>query len=70
MAMDPKAMFDGMDKNKDGAVTKDEHPRPEFFDRSDTNADGKITLDEMQEAFKRMQQRAGGGGGGPGAGAN
>jgi len=70
MAMDPKAMFDGMDKNKDGAVTKDEHPRPEFFDRSDTNADGKITLDEMQEAFKRMQQRAGGGGGGPGPGAN
>ncbi len=56
MPMDPKAIFEGMDKNKDGAVTKDEHPRPEFFDRSDTNADGKITLEEMQEAFKRMQR--------------
>jgi len=68
MAMDPKAMFDSMDQNKDGSVTKEEHPRPEFFDRSDTNGDGKITLEEMQEAFKRMQQRAGGGGAPPAGG--
>ncbi|TWW09446.1 hypothetical protein E3A20_14220, partial [Planctomyces bekefii] len=25
------------DKDKDGVVTKSEHPRPEFFDRSDLN---------------------------------
>ena len=60
--MDPKAMFESMDANKDGVVTKEEHPRPEFFDRSDSNGDGKLTLEEMQEAMQRMRQRA------PGAG--
>ena len=67
MQMDPKVMFEGMDKNKDGVVTKDEHPRPEFFDRSDLNGDGKLTLEELQEAIqKMMQQRPPGGGGGAG----
>lgn len=57
---DPKVMFEGMDKNKDGIVTKDEHPRPEFFDRSDKDADGKLTLEEMQASFReRMQQGQG-----------
>ncbi|MFM7036228.1 MAG: efflux RND transporter periplasmic adaptor subunit [Planctomycetaceae bacterium] len=67
MRMDPKAWFESMDKNKDGVVTKDEHPRPESFDRSDENSDGKMTLEEMQKAVNRMMQ-AGGGGGGAGAG--
>jgi HlyD family secretion protein len=59
-APDPKVMFEGMDKNKDGIVTKDEHPRPEFFDRSDKDGDGKLTLEEMQAAFReRMQQGQG-----------
>ncbi|MFO1002592.1 MAG: efflux RND transporter periplasmic adaptor subunit [Planctomycetaceae bacterium] len=57
---DPKVMFEGMDKNKDGIVTKEEHPRPEFFDRSDKDGDGKLTLEEMQAAFReRMQQGQG-----------
>lgn len=57
---DPKVMFDGMDKNKDGIVTKDEHPRPEFFDRSDKDGDGKLTLEELQASFReRMQQGQG-----------
>ena len=59
---DPKTMFEGMDKNKDGVVTKDEHPRPESFDRSDKDGDGKLTLEEMQQAF---QQRGQGKGKGP-----
>jgi HlyD family secretion protein len=54
---DPKAAFESMDKNKDGAVTKEEHPRPEFFDRSDANGDGKITLEEMEESFRQRQQQ-------------
>ena len=59
---DPKTIFDMMDKNKDGSVTKDEHPRPESFDPSDKDGDGKITLEEMQQAF---QQRGQGQGKGP-----
>lgn len=53
---DPKVMFDGMDANKDGVITKDEHPRPESFDRSDANGDGKLTLEELQQAFQRRGQ--------------
>lgn len=65
MGMDPKAMFESMDKDKDGVVTKSEHPRPEFFDRSDLNGDGKLTVEELQEAIqKMMQQRPPGGGAG------
>jgi hypothetical protein len=57
---DPKVMFESMDKNKDGIVTKEEHPRPEFFDRSDKDGDGKLTLEEMQASFReRMQQGQG-----------
>ena len=69
MAMDPKVMFEKMDKDKDGVVTKSEQPQSEFFDRLDLNGDGKLTLEEAQEAFKKMmQQRPPGGGGGPGGG--
>lgn len=53
---DPTAMFEGMDANKDGVVTKDEHPRPESFDRSDADGDGKLTLDEFKQAFQRRGQ--------------
>ncbi|MFN9287591.1 MAG: hypothetical protein ACK6EB_05915, partial [Planctomyces sp.] len=37
MAMDPKVMFEKMDKDKDGVVTKSEQPQSEFFDRLDLN---------------------------------
>jgi HlyD family secretion protein len=53
---DPKTMFESMDTNKDGVITKDEHPRPESFDRGDADGDGKITLDELQNAFKQRGQ--------------
>ena len=56
---DPKARFESMDANKDGVVTKDEHPRPEFFDRSDKDGDGKITLEEMQKAAQERGQGKG-----------
>ena len=54
---DPKILFEGMDKNKDGAVTKDEHPRPESFDSADKDGDGKLTLEELQEAFRQRMQK-------------
>jgi len=56
---DPKTRFESMDANKDGVVTKDEHPRPEFFDRSDKDGDGKITLEEMQKAAQERPQGQG-----------
>lgn len=56
MPADAKSMHEGMDKNKDGVVTKEEHPFPQAFDRTDANGDGKITQEETDEAFKRMQQ--------------
>ena len=57
MPADAKSMHEGMDKNQDGVITKDEHPFPQGFDRSDSDGDGKITLSESEEAFKRMQER-------------
>lgn len=56
---DLKARFESMDANKDGVVTKDEHPRPEFFDRSDKDGDGKITLEELQKAAEERGQGKG-----------
>ena len=53
---DAATMFEGMDANKDGVVTKDEHPRPESFDRSDADGDGKLTLDELKQAMQRRGQ--------------
>ncbi len=53
---DPKTMFATMDANKDGVITKDEHPRPESFDRSDSDGDGKMTLEELQSAVQRRGQ--------------
>jgi len=34
------------DKNKDGAIDKDEFPRPEILRKFDKNKDGKVTADE------------------------
>lgn len=59
---DPKTMFAGMDQNKDGVVTKDEHPRPEFFDAADRDGDGKLTLEEFELAFRQRTQQGSGGG--------
>jgi HlyD family secretion protein len=52
---DISAMFQRMDKNKDGVITKDESPRPESFDKSDQDGDGKITLEEMKQAMSKMR---------------
>ena len=50
-----KTRFDNFDKNKNGAVTKDEFPNgrgERFFERLDGNKDGKVTLAEMQAKAK------------------
>ncbi len=48
---DPKAMFDRMDTNKDGAITKDESDMRGSFDKNDKDGDGRITLQELKQAF-------------------
>jgi len=35
------------DTNKDGKVTRDEAPRPEWIDKLDRNQDGAVTIDEV-----------------------
>lgn len=47
----PKAMFERVDANKDGAITKDESDMRGKFDEYDKDSDGKITLEEMTAAF-------------------
>ncbi|PTW57626.1 Ca2+-binding EF-hand superfamily protein [Breoghania corrubedonensis] len=53
-------MFQMMDTNKDGKVTKDEFlgQAGPFFARFDTNKDGTVTRDEIVQAMtKRMEER-------------
>ncbi|MCR9198455.1 MAG: HlyD family efflux transporter periplasmic adaptor subunit [Planctomycetaceae bacterium] len=50
----PQAIFERIDKNKDGVVTKDESDMQGRFDSVDTDKDGKVTVEEMTAA---MQQR-------------
>ena len=50
-----KTRFDNLDKNKNGAITKDELPSgrgEKLFERADANKDGKVTLAEMQTKAK------------------
>ncbi len=49
---DPKKIFDGIDKNKDGAITKDESDMRGGFDKTDKDGDGRITLEELKQAFE------------------
>ncbi len=43
-----KRMYERLDANKDGKVTKDEFDAGERFDRMDKNDDGKVSGDEMK----------------------
>ena len=55
------AMFQRLDKNQDGAVSKDEWPRGEqAFTRLDVNKDGVLSQEELRRAAtprQLMQQR-------------
>ena len=44
-------MFDRLDQNKDGAITKDESDMRGNFDKNDKDGDGRITLQELKQAF-------------------
>lgn len=53
----PEESFSKMDRDKDGAISKEEAPErlKQNFDRVDSNKDGKITLDEL----RKIQGRSG-----------
>ena len=65
---DPQAMFDGMDKNSDGKIGKDEAPErlSSRFGAIDANSDDFIDKAEWQKYMQKMMQRSRGGGGGGG----
>ena len=55
-------MFDRLDSNGDGVVTKDELPAEAqvFFDRLDTDGNGEVTFEEaetLRQNMQRMRQR-------------
>lgn len=50
---DPKVIFERLDKNKDGFITKDEGDMRGKFDEYDADSDGKLSLDELKKAFTR-----------------
>lgn len=53
--MNPKALIDRLDANKDGVLTKDESDMQGNFDKMDADNDGKVTLDELKAAFAKMR---------------
>ncbi len=51
--------FGRMDRDKDGAISKDEAPDrlKQNFDRVDSNKDGKVTFDELRRIFDRSRKQ-------------
>ncbi|MCB0415082.1 MAG: hypothetical protein KDD50_12160 [Bdellovibrionales bacterium] len=56
--MGQKKMFEMMDTNKDGAVTKDEFDKAHegMFAGMDANKDGKVTSEEMADHMKMKKE--------------
>ena len=56
-------MLQRMDKNNDGAVTKDEFVAntEERFTQMDENKDGKVTKEEVEAMGRKMREMMGGG---------
>ena len=53
-------MFERLDANNDGVITKDEFKGPEqAFARMDANGDGKVTQEEATQAAGQFRERAG-----------
>ena len=68
-----KMMFDNMDKNKTGKISKENFPGfwRDRFAEFDTNKDGFVDFEEFKTASAKMMPgggRGGPGGGGPGGG--
>jgi Ca2+-binding EF-hand superfamily protein len=55
-----RQVFEGMDKNGDGKISKDEATGrlKENFDRIDSNSDGFISTEEMQKSVRDLRKKA------------
>ena len=62
----PKQMFEGMDEDKDGKVTKAEFPEMmrDAFDKVDADSDGVATFEEFEEWIASRRRPGGSGGDG------
>jgi Ca2+-binding EF-hand superfamily protein len=63
----PDMVFNALDQNHDGFITRDEFDGSQAPDGLDKNHDGKLTLEAFKEHVKKMAE-GGGGQGGPGGG--
>lgn len=54
-----EALFQMLDRNGDGKLTRDEVPRPETFDQLDVNGDGFVTLEEARSVLANVNAMRG-----------
>ena len=50
-------LFDKLDKNKDGFLTKDEFTRPALFSLFDSNKDGRVSREEGTRGMAKLKKR-------------
>lgn len=50
-------VFSGLDKNRDGVITREESPSPEQFQIADSNGDGSVTREEFKVFWQRQRNR-------------
>ena len=50
-------LFDRLDKNKDGFLTRDEFTRPALFSTFDSDKDGRVTRKEGVEGMAKLKKR-------------
>lgn len=54
---DGTAMFNLLDRNRDGKITREEAPTPESFRQADADADGIVTREELKNYLQRGRRQ-------------
>jgi len=55
-ARDGTVMFNFLDRNHDGKITREEAPSPETFKVADEDADGVVTREELKKYLQRTKR--------------